>query len=107
MNTRAIGEASDGILRQATAFGHRDDELAVAGVDQVLEKLPFGFGEGPVGRKDVLVEAAFDGFESDADALQQAGNVVPSQDHADRAGDGARIGDDLFGSHSDVDPTGG
>ena len=56
----------------------------------------------PLEAEQAAVLAALDRLGRDADLVVQAADGQLAADHADRAGDRARRGDDLVGAHRDV-----
>ena len=100
----AIGEAAHRLLVKPPSRCYGLHKLVVARINQALQQLAFPFAEGAIRRKNVFVEAALDGFKAHAQPLQQLGEVVAPQNHADRAGDRAWVGHNFFGGNSDVDP---
>ncbi len=102
-----IGEAADGVFGEVASLGDDLDELTVGAVDEVLEDLLFWFGELAIEGEDVFVGTGFDHFEGDADAIEEAFEVVAPENDTDTAGDGAGVAHDVGSPHADVDAAGG
>ena len=95
----AASERVETIGWESTPFGDLRREVVVDAVQPGVEMVPIGVTERSQRREHQGMTSLGDVVVADAETLDQPPDHLLAGEHADRAGQRCRLGDDLVGAH--------